>query len=98
MTDTERTMSGPPRGSTSWPDEREQSGDWRGWITFAVGAGVGVMTGQTWARTVGIVFAAVSALVNLAFVAAYPFWSVIVIFVDVVVIYALAVHGRQMQT
>jgi hypothetical protein len=74
-----------------------------GWIHLIIGlvavaAGLGVMTGQTWARVVGIVFAGLSALVNLAFMAAYPFWSVVVIFVDIVVIYALSVHGRQMQT
>jgi hypothetical protein len=74
-----------------------------GWLHLVIGlvliaTGLGVMTGQTWARVVGIVFAGLSALVNLAFMAAYPFWSVIVIFVDIVVIYALAVHGRQMRT
>jgi hypothetical protein len=74
-----------------------------GWLHLVIGlvlvaTGLGVMTGQTWARVVGIVLAALSALVNLAFMAAYPFWSIIVIFVDIVVIYALAVHGRQMRT
>ncbi|GAA4731017.1 membrane protein [Actinomycetospora chibensis] len=74
-----------------------------GWLHLVIGlvlvaTGLGVMTGQTWARVVGIGLAALSAVVNLAFMAAYPFWSVIVIFVDIVVIYALAVHGRQMRT
>ena len=74
-----------------------------GWLHLVIGlvllaTGLGVMTGQTWARVVGIVLAALSAVVNLAFMAAYPFWSIIVIFVDIVVIYALAVHGRQMRT
>jgi hypothetical protein len=61
----------------------------------AVATGIGVMVGQTWARVVGIVIAVVSALVNIAFLAAYPIWSTIIIAIDVLVIYALAVHGRE---
>ncbi|MBG0820363.1 hypothetical protein HS048_06385 [Planomonospora sp. ID91781] len=44
---------------------------------------------------VGILLASVQALVNFAWLPAYPFWSVIVIAFDVLVIYALAVHGRE---
>lgn len=62
---------------------------------IAVATGVGVMVGQMWARVVGIVIAVVSALVNVAFLSAYPIWSTIVIAMDVLVIYALAVHGRE---
>jgi hypothetical protein len=71
-----------------------------GWLFLIVGvvvaaAGLGVMFGQTWARVVGVIAALVSALVNLAFISAYPLWSVLVIALDVVVIYALTVHGGQ---
>jgi hypothetical protein len=71
-----------------------------GWTLLILGAivavaGFGVMMGQTWARVVGVVVAAFSALVNLAFITAYPIWSVLVIALDVVVIYALTVHGRE---
>jgi len=31
-------------------------------------------------------------------VEAYPIWSIIVIAIDVLVIFALAVHGRELQT
>src|SRR5688572_11995320 len=73
-----------------------------GWIhlilgVIAVAAGSGIMVGQTWARIVGIVLAVVSALVNVTFLAAYPIWSVLVITLDVIVIYALAVHGREVK-
>ncbi len=69
-----------------------------GWVHLilglvALGTGLGVMFGQTWARVVGIVLATISAIVNMAFLPAYPLWSILVIAVDVVVIYALAVHG-----
>lgn len=60
-------------------------------------AGFGVMTGKTWARIVGIVLAGLSAILHIAFLAAHPVWSVIVIALDVIVIYAICVHGKEMQ-
>ena len=73
-----------------------------GWLHLVLGvvaviAGYGVIVGERWAQIVGIVLAGVSAIVNLAYIAAYPLWSVIVIAVDVIVIYALAVHGREVR-
>jgi hypothetical protein len=72
-----------------------------GWVHLIVGvtvvlAGFGILTGQTWARVVGVVLAGLSAIVNIAFLAANPVWSVLMIALDVVVIYALCVHGREM--
>ena len=73
-----------------------------GWVHLIVGViagltGVGIMLGQMWARVAGIVLAVISALINLAFLAAYPIWSVLIITFDVIVIYALAVHGGEMK-
>ena len=69
-----------------------------GWIHLIAGvvvvvAGVCVFAGQVWARTVGVVVAVLSALLNLGFLAAYPAWALILIALDVVVIMALTVHG-----
>jgi hypothetical protein len=64
---------------------------------IAVGVGIGVFAGQTWARVAGIVIAAISLLVNVAFLPAYPIWIMIVIGIDVLAIYALAVHGKEMK-
>ncbi len=73
-----------------------------GWLHLVIGvlaiaAGVGMMVGQLWARIVGIVLALVSAVTSIAFLAAYPAWSVVTIALDVIVIYALAVHGRELK-
>jgi hypothetical protein len=73
-----------------------------GWVHFGIGVaivlvGFGIMTGAMWARVLGIAFAVISAIVNLAFIAAYPVWGIIIIALDVIVIYALAVHGREMK-
>ena|SRR5215468_790338 len=71
-----------------------------GWVHLVLGVvafctGIGMMLGQMWARVTGIILALLSAIVNLAFAAAYPVWSILIIALDVIVIYALAVHGRE---
>ena len=60
-------------------------------------SGVGVLSGNVAARTVGVLLAGLSALANMAFIGAYPFWSLLIITVDVLVIYALTVHGRELR-
>jgi hypothetical protein len=50
-----------------------------------------------WGRVVGVIVAIVSILVNMAFLAAYPIWSTITIAVDVLVIWALTVHGDELR-
>jgi hypothetical protein len=62
-----------------------------------VAAGLGVMTGQVWARVVGVAVAAVSIIINVAFMGAYPFWSLTMIALDIVVIMALTVHGSEVR-
>jgi hypothetical protein len=74
-----------------------------GWVHLILGgilvlAGIGVMAGNLVAQIAGIAIAGISAIVNLAFLAAYPLWGVIVITIDIIVIYALAVHGREMRS
>jgi hypothetical protein len=71
-----------------------------GWIHLLVGglaviAGVGLFTGAMWARVFGVILAGVNAIAQLAFLSAYPVWAVIVIALDVLVIWALIVHGAE---
>lgn len=64
---------------------------------IVIGAGLGAFAGQVWARVVGVILACVSILLNFAFFPAYPFWSAAIIAMDVFVIMALTVHGREMR-
>jgi hypothetical protein len=69
-----------------------------GWTLLLFGAlllfaGYGVMVGQTWARVTGVII----AVLSMIFMPAYPVWAIIVITVDALVIYALAVHGREVK-
>ena len=73
-----------------------------GWVhiiggLIIAGAGVALFTGKIWARTIGVLLALASSIVNISFLAAYPIWSTIMITVDILVIWALTVHGSEMK-
>ena len=73
-----------------------------GWVhlvigVLAVAAGIGLLQGRSWGRIVVIVLAGLSALVNLGFLSAYPIWSTMVIALDVIIIYALTVHWKDVR-
>ncbi|GAA4759852.1 membrane protein [Nocardioides endophyticus] len=74
-----------------------------GWVHVIGGAlailtGACLLAGQLWARILAVVVAVVSALVNVAFLPAYPIWSTLMIALDVLVIWAVTVHGAEMKT
>ena len=74
-----------------------------GWIHVIVGvvavlAGIGLFTGAVWARAVAVLVAAISILVNFAWLPYYPVWSILIIAFDVFVIWALTAHGRDLAT
>jgi hypothetical protein len=73
-----------------------------GWTHLLLGAlailvAAGLLAGNTLARVVGVGIAMVSAIVNLVFLPAYPWWSTLVIVFDVLVIYGLTAHGGEMK-
>lgn len=70
-----------------------------GWIHLIVGivialAGVAVMRGVVWGRTVGVLLAALSAVLCFAWLPYYPVWGLLIIALNVFVIWALITHGR----
>lgn len=65
--------------------------------TITVLAGIGVLYGQAWARIIAIVIAVFSAFSNMIMLPAYPFWCSIVIAIDVLCIWAIAAHGREIR-
>ena len=71
-----------------------------GWVHLIVGvvalvAGFGLFTGAMWARVLAIMVAGLSAIVNFGFIPAFPLWALTIIVVDILVIYAVAAHGRE---
>lgn len=74
-----------------------------GWVHLGIAlilflAGLGLFTGAVWARTIGVLVAVVSAVLNFAYLPWYPIWSIIMIVVNISVIWALTVHGRDVAT
>ena len=64
------------------------------WGAVLIASGIGIFVGNVAARTVGVVAAALSAVVNFAWLPYQPVWGSIMIAVCVAVIWALTVHGR----
>jgi hypothetical protein len=58
-------------------------------------AGLAVLAGWLVGRIVAIALAVLSAVANFAFIPYYPFWSIAIIVLDVLVIWALAMHGKE---
>ncbi|MET4050140.1 hypothetical protein BJD99_00540 [Rhodococcus sp. 1163] len=66
-----------------------------GWIVTIVGVlgaliAIGMFSGAIWARVGAIVIASLSIIANFLWLPYYPWWSVLVIAIDVVVIWAVA--------
>jgi hypothetical protein len=71
---------------------------WWGWATLILGAlqvlaSGGIITGSQVARWFGVAVVGVSAIEQMFFIYAHPFWSLIIIAVDVVALYALCAYG-----
>jgi hypothetical protein len=59
------------------------------WGALLVAAGLGLLSGRGGARVFAIVAVFVNMILQIAFLAAYPIWSTIIIALDVFVLYAL---------
>jgi hypothetical protein len=61
-----------------------------GLVMMAVGAGL--LSTQTWARITGIIVVSLHAVLQIAWIGAYPIWSLLMIGLDTVILYALTVR------
>lgn len=73
-----------------------------GWILLifgllAVFAGFAVLSGALWARITVVALASINALAHMAFMSANPAWALITITIDVLVIWAVIVHGDELK-
>ena len=73
-----------------------------GWVHLLLGivliaAGAAIFAGRVWGRTIGVIAAIISAVLNFAYIASYPVWSILIIAIDVLVIYALVAHGGELR-
>ena len=73
-----------------------------GWITLIIGVtqllvGLGIFAKNQFARWLGVFALSVNALVTMLMIPAYPFWSLAIFAIDILVIYGLAAYGGQHQ-
>jgi hypothetical protein len=73
-----------------------------GWVHLIIGAisvlvGFSLFTGTDWARALGVTVAIASMISNFMWLPFQPWWSIIVIALDVFVIWALASVGDRMR-
>lgn len=71
-----------------------------GWIhliggLLLIAAGYSVVNGSAFGRIVAVVLTALALVANMTYVTAYPIWTLMLITVDVLVLYALVVHGSE---
>ena len=71
-----------------------------GWVHLIVGllallAGFGLFSGATWARVFAVIVVMINAIAQLASLNFHPVWSITVITLDVLIIWALIVHGGE---
>ncbi len=71
-----------------------------GWIHLVFGVlllltGMSLFSGSTWSRVVATVLVSLNLMGQFVFVSVYPVWSIIMMVLDVLVIYALTVHGGE---
>jgi hypothetical protein len=69
-----------------------------GWVIWIVGVaqgltGVGVLVRNQFARWLGVSFAFCNALAQMLMIQAYPFWSLALVSLDILVMYGLVVYG-----
>jgi hypothetical protein len=73
-----------------------------GWVFLIFGviqvlAGWQLMKGATWARVVVMVLVGLNAASQMLFLPAYPLWSILIIALDMLVLWAVTFHGAEMR-
>ena len=73
-----------------------------GWTVLCVGVvqilvGFGVFARNQFARWLGVVAAGLNAIAQLMFIPSYPFWSLALFALDILVIYGLAAYGGRLE-
>ena len=74
-----------------------------GWVLIVMGVvqaltALGVFARTSGVRWLGVAIAALNAIAQMFFIPAYPFWSVLLFTLDILVIYGLVVHGARPRT
>ena len=71
-----------------------------GWVALILGvlqalASIGVLAGNQAARWTGVALIGLNSIGQMFFIPAYPFWSLMIIAVDVVALWGLCAYGSR---
>ena len=71
-----------------------------GWVALILGAlqvlaAIGILAGNQVARWFAVVVVGLNAIAQMFFIPAYPFWSLMIIAVDVVALWGLCAYGSR---
>lgn len=71
-----------------------------GWVTLIIGAlqllaAAGIVAGNQLARCFGVAVLGLNAIEQMFFIPAYPWWSLMIIAIDVVALYGLCAYGSR---
>jgi hypothetical protein len=74
-----------------------------GWVHLILGlllllSGILVMRGNLFGRTMAVILASLSIIVNFIWLPVYPVWAIVVIAIDVFILYAVIVYGKEMKS
>ena len=56
------------------------------------------MSGNLFGRTMAVILATLSIIVNFIWLPVYPVWAIVVIVIDMFILYAVIVHGKEMKS
>jgi hypothetical protein len=71
-----------------------------GWVALVLGAlqilaAIGILAGNQAARWFAVAVVGLNAIAQMFFIPAYPFWSLMIIAVDVVALWGLCAYGSR---
>jgi hypothetical protein len=74
-----------------------------GWINLILGivlvlVGIALIKGATWAQFAALVVVSLHLVSQFWYFSVYPLWALIVILVDILILYAIIVHGDEMKS
>jgi len=67
------------------------------WGLLLLGTGMALYAGQTWARVTAIVLVALNMITQLMEMPAYPLWSLVILALDILILWAIIVHGEELR-
>jgi len=73
-----------------------------GWVHIILGAllvaaALALFSGAGWARVVAIILVVLNLIAQFVSLQTTPFWSLVIIVVDLVILWALTVHGDEVE-